>query len=52
MLSQTWGFEVVEGQQRYTRHVLFTGPKGEVIKARMTYDYHGTPRALFNLSIH
>jgi hypothetical protein len=36
-----WGFEVVEGTRRYTRHILFTGPKGEAIKARMTYDYQG-----------
>jgi hypothetical protein len=36
---QIWGFEVVGGERRYSRHVYFTGPKGTVTKCRMVYDY-------------
>jgi len=38
---QTWGMEEVNGERRYTRHVKFTGPKGEDIEARLVYDYVG-----------
>ena len=31
--------EDVNNERRYTRHIHFTGPKDEVIKARMVYDY-------------
>ncbi|KAI0660483.1 hypothetical protein C8Q70DRAFT_1044452 [Cubamyces menziesii] len=37
--EQTWGFEQVNGEKRYTRHVFFEGPKGEVIEIRLVYDY-------------
>ncbi|KAL0951390.1 hypothetical protein HGRIS_008086 [Hohenbuehelia grisea] len=36
---QTWGFEIIDGVKRYTRHVHFTGPKGQVITRRLVYDY-------------
>lgn len=36
---KTWGFEQVNGEKRYTRHVFFEGPKGEVIEIRLVYDY-------------
>ncbi|KAJ7492760.1 hypothetical protein FB451DRAFT_1165711 [Mycena latifolia] len=39
--DQTWGMEDVNGERRYTRHVNFTGPKGEEIKSRLVYDYLG-----------
>ncbi|PCH33754.1 hypothetical protein WOLCODRAFT_135294 [Wolfiporia cocos MD-104 SS10] len=38
---QTWGFEVINGERRYVRHVDFTGPKGEKVHARLVYDYQG-----------
>lgn len=31
--------ENVGDERRYTRHICFTGPKDEIIKARMVYDY-------------
>ncbi|KAI0936509.1 hypothetical protein AcV5_004626 [Taiwanofungus camphoratus] len=37
--EQAWGFEEVDGERRYVRHVDFTGPKGEKIQARLVYDY-------------
>ncbi|KAJ7278923.1 hypothetical protein C8J57DRAFT_1304952 [Mycena rebaudengoi] len=39
--NQTWGMEEINGERRYARHVDFTGPKGEEIKARLVYDYQG-----------
>jgi len=39
--EQTWGFEVIDGTRYYVRHVFFTGPEKEVIKARLVYDYTG-----------
>jgi len=39
--NQAWGMENVGDERRYTRHVYFTGPKDEVIRARMVYDYLG-----------
>jgi len=39
--EQTWGFEDVNGERRYTRHVNFTGPGGENIRSRLYYDYQG-----------
>ncbi|KAJ8453845.1 hypothetical protein ONZ45_g3040 [Pleurotus djamor] len=38
---QTWGFETINGERRYTRHIHFTGPKGEEKFARLVYDYDG-----------
>jgi len=37
--NQTWGIEEIDGERRYTRHVKFTGPKGQDIECRMVYDY-------------
>ncbi|EPQ60530.1 hypothetical protein GLOTRDRAFT_113140 [Gloeophyllum trabeum ATCC 11539] len=37
---QIWGFEVVNEERRHVRHLKFTGPKGEEIKARLVYDYY------------
>ncbi|KAH9950448.1 hypothetical protein B0H21DRAFT_723399 [Amylocystis lapponica] len=37
--EQTWGFEDINGERRYARHVNFTGPKEEKIQARLVYDY-------------
>jgi hypothetical protein len=31
--------ENVGDERRYTRHVYFTGPKDEIIRARLVYDY-------------
>lgn len=39
--DQTWGIEEVNGERRYTRHVVFRGPKEEVIESRLVYDYLG-----------
>ncbi|KAF8221982.1 hypothetical protein L208DRAFT_1446797 [Tricholoma matsutake] len=40
--DQTWGIsEAIDGKRRYVRHVKFTGPGGEDIKARLVYDYYG-----------
>ncbi|KZV94883.1 hypothetical protein EXIGLDRAFT_736291 [Exidia glandulosa HHB12029] len=36
---QTWGFQEIDGVRRYTRHIKFTGPKGEDVQALMVYDY-------------
>ncbi|KAL7285215.1 hypothetical protein ACG7TL_000308 [Trametes sanguinea] len=36
---QTWGFELVNGEKRYTRHIFFEGPKDEIIEIRLVYDY-------------
>jgi hypothetical protein len=36
---QIWGFQEVNGERRYARHVKFTGPKGEDVEALMVYDY-------------
>ncbi|KAI0800864.1 hypothetical protein C8Q74DRAFT_450529 [Fomes fomentarius] len=39
--EQVWGFEQVNGEKRYTRHVYFEGPKGEIVTIRLVYDYNG-----------
>jgi len=36
-----WGFADIDGERRYSRRVFFTGPGGEIIKARLVYDYSG-----------
>jgi hypothetical protein len=40
--DQVWGFEIINGERRYTRHVKFTGPKGEDLEVRLVYDYVGS----------
>ncbi|KAF8634425.1 hypothetical protein AX15_000876 [Amanita polypyramis BW_CC] len=37
--DQTWGVENVDNERRYTRHIHFTGPEGQMIRARLVYDY-------------
>ncbi|TFK56958.1 LCCL domain-containing protein [Heliocybe sulcata] len=49
--EQIWGFEVINGERRYVRHVKFTGPKGEEIKAKLVYDYYN-PTPFLNLTFH
>ncbi|KAI0639813.1 hypothetical protein C8Q77DRAFT_87710 [Trametes polyzona] len=39
--EQTWGFEQINGEKRYARHVHFVGPGGEDIEIRLVYDYTG-----------
>jgi hypothetical protein len=39
IVNQTWGFEIVEGARRYTRHLKFTGPNSEDMQIRLVYDY-------------
>ena len=39
MTAQVWGFEQVQGERRYTRHIKFMGPKQEDIEIRLVYDY-------------
>ncbi|KAJ2919256.1 hypothetical protein MD484_g1144, partial [Candolleomyces efflorescens] len=39
--NQTWGIQEIGGERRYTRHLKFTGPKGEDIEAVLVYDYLG-----------
>lgn len=39
--NQTWGIEKINGERRYTRHVDFTGPKGEKVQTKLIYDYLG-----------
>lgn len=36
---QTWGFEQINDERRYVRHVDFIGPENEHIQARMVYDF-------------
>ncbi|KAJ6577757.1 hypothetical protein B0H19DRAFT_1020239 [Mycena capillaripes] len=36
---QIWGIEEINGERRHTRHITFTGPKGNTIHARLVYDY-------------
>ncbi|THU93591.1 hypothetical protein K435DRAFT_669960, partial [Dendrothele bispora CBS 962.96] len=43
---QIWGFEIINGERRHTRHVQFTGPGGEFIKGKLVYDY-GKPNSFF-----
>ncbi|KAJ7478682.1 hypothetical protein B0H11DRAFT_1281373 [Mycena galericulata] len=40
--TQVWGIEEIQGERRHTRHIKFTGSKGNVILARFVYDYVGT----------
>lgn len=36
---QTWGFEKINDERRYVRHVDFIGPGDEHIQARLVYDF-------------
>ena len=36
---QTWGFEKIDDERRYVRHVDFIGPGNEHIQARLVYDF-------------
>jgi hypothetical protein len=36
---QIWGFEQVNDERRYVRHVDFIGPENEHIQARLVYDF-------------
>lgn len=36
---QTWGFEEINDERRYVRHVDFVGPGDEHIQARLVYDF-------------
>ncbi|KAH9975628.1 hypothetical protein BJV74DRAFT_862591 [Russula compacta] len=39
--DEIWGFEEIEGERRYTRHIKFTErPGGKVVYARLVYDYY------------
>ncbi|KAI0307701.1 hypothetical protein B0F90DRAFT_1813123 [Multifurca ochricompacta] len=38
--EQIWGFEQIEGQRYYVRHVDFIGPEDEHIQARLVYDFY------------
>ncbi|KAJ7917695.1 hypothetical protein B0H13DRAFT_2322218 [Mycena leptocephala] len=38
---QIWGIEEFNGERRHSRHITFTGPKGNTIHARLVYDYVG-----------
>jgi hypothetical protein len=38
--TQIWGFEVVEGERRYVRHVVVK-KDDKTIRARLVYDYKG-----------
>jgi len=38
--SQVWGFEEIQGERHYTRHIKFSEkPGGKVVYARLVYDY-------------
>ncbi|KAI0051652.1 hypothetical protein FA95DRAFT_1602421 [Auriscalpium vulgare] len=39
--EQIWGFEEINEERRYVRHVRFVGPGNEKIQARLVYDYYG-----------
>ncbi|TFL06798.1 hypothetical protein BDV98DRAFT_164972 [Pterulicium gracile] len=39
--DQVWGFELIEGERRYTRRIKFTGPDGEGVEIRMVHNYLG-----------
>ena len=48
--GQTWGIDELEGELRHVRHVLFTGPDGEQIRARMVFDYSKPGTLFYNSS--
>jgi len=40
--EQIWGFEEINGERRYVRHVDFIGPNNEHIQARLVYDFYAS----------
>ena len=36
---QTMGFQDIGGDRRFVRHIKFTTEKGEIVEARLVYDY-------------
>jgi hypothetical protein len=42
-LIQIWGFEIINGEKRYVRHVRFEkkGNNAKVITRKLVYDYLG-----------
>ncbi len=36
---QIWGFATIDGEKRHVRRLHFTGPEGQIIQARIVYDY-------------
>ncbi len=39
LFVQTWGFEQINDERRYVRHVDFIGPDNEHIQAHLVYDF-------------
>jgi len=40
---EVWGFEEIQGERHYTRHIRFTEkPGGKVVYARLVYDYYSS----------
>jgi len=43
---QMWGFEIINGERRYVRHVVLTCPnRGKRVERRLVYDYSGPLKA-------
>jgi len=40
--EQTWGFEKIDDERHYVRHVDFIGPGDEHIQARLVYDFYAS----------
>lgn len=41
-----WGFETINGERRYVRHVVLTCPnRGKRVERRLVYDYSGPLKA-------
>jgi len=40
--EQTWGFEQINNERRYVRHVDFIGPEDEHIQACLVYDFYSS----------
>ena len=38
-VSKTMGFQDIAGDRRFVRHIKFTTERGEVVEARLVYDY-------------
>jgi len=38
-ISQTMGFQDIGGDRRFVRNIKFTTERGEVVEARLVYDY-------------
>ncbi|KAI9513039.1 hypothetical protein F5148DRAFT_1145635 [Russula earlei] len=38
--EQIWGFEEINGERRYVRHIDFIGPENEHLQARLVYDLY------------